>query len=310
MCHSSMYITTTKKALEEAIYAAQRVAPTNPPLPVLSGVLLSAKGEKLTITGTSLNTTIISSIAPEEILDEGEAVLPAKHFYELVKRLPDGIITLIKEEGHVKVLYGKQQANVKYSPPEEFPVLPEITGVEVEIDTESLRGALQKVTFACATDEIHGILTGVFFCATPFGVEFVASDRYRLSYVNVDIAVGDSEFKVSIPKTALEQLKLFPDKKIKTVIGENMVAFQGENLLVASRLLTGKFINYNAFSKEFDSECVVNSQELLDTLSRAALLENRVILEGDGSSLLVSTAGEKGSLYESIARVVPTQRRQ
>lgn len=296
-----MNITTTRKALEEAIYAAQRVAPTTAPLPALTGVLLSARGEKLTITGTNLNTTIINTIIPEEIIDEGEVVLPAKHLYELVRRLPDGSINVVQEEDCVKVFYGKQQVTIKFYAANEFPVVPQKKGAEIEINTEVLLNALQKVTFACTTDEIHGILTGVHFSATPFGVEFAASDKHRISYVSVsDIMVGENEFRVTVPKSTIDQLKLFPDKTIKATIGENMIAFQGENLLIVSRLLVGKFFDYNSLPRSFSSECTIKTREFTETLNRAALLNEKVCLEGKKDLLIVTTEGEKGSLCESI----------
>ena len=296
-----MNITTTKKVLEGAIYAAQRVAPTTAPLPLLSGVLLSATGKNLTVTGTNLNTTVVCTITPEEIIDEGEVVLPAKHLYELVKRLPDGPVNLTQEKDCVKIFYEKQQASVRFYASDDFPVVPKEKDIEtIEVNIEALRSATQKVAFACSDDQVQGNLTGVHFSVTPFGVELVATNRHRISYVNVsDIAVGN-DFKITIPKSTIEQLKLFPDKTIKIAFDESMVVFEGENLLIVSSLLAGRFFDHNSLPRDFTSECTIKTKELLATLNRVALISKKVCLSSKMDSLIITAEGEKGWVCESI----------
>lgn len=275
-----MQFTTTKKNLESALHAAQQAVNPRNPLPILTGVLLTVKDDNLTITGTDLENTISRTVTVEEIVDEGQVVIPAKQFYELVKRLPDISVTIETTEDGVKITYGKQKAQIKTFKVEEYPVISKPDDpVTIELDTEELLNAIRKVYFAAADDITQGILSGVLFRFSPFGMELAATDRHRLNWHTIAAEADDAK-DVVIPKQTLEKIirlfQAFQDGKTTITVGENLVQFASNGLSIYSRIMSGQYPAFEKFvPKEFHAECTFNTKEILGALDRASLMTSK-----------------------------------
>ncbi|MCL6478134.1 MAG: DNA polymerase III subunit beta [Peptococcaceae bacterium] len=297
-----MQITTTKEVLESAAFAAYRAVNPKNPLVILSGVLLTAKGEQLSITGSDLEVTITSTI-PVEVIDEGSVVLPGRYFYELVRRLPEGPVHIETSEKEAKIKYGKQQASSSVFPAIEYPTIPEIEGRVVEVDAAELISGVKKVFFACVDNPGRPNLSGVYFNATPFGIEMTSTDLYRINWTYVQ-AEGE-EGQAIIPKRALDEMvKVFRNGKLAITFGSSFVSFSDDKTTILVRVIEGKYPDINATMPVCHTKARVNRNELLDTLNRAALLTDKNnfssvdILIKDGT-LLIEACSETGTLSET-----------
>ena len=76
-----------KALLVSAISVASRTVAPKSPMAALEGIHVHA-GMKLQLTGYNLETGITVSV-PAEIVETGTCILPARLFFDIVRKLPD-----------------------------------------------------------------------------------------------------------------------------------------------------------------------------------------------------------------------------
>ncbi|HUG88882.1 MAG TPA: DNA polymerase III subunit beta, partial [Actinomycetota bacterium] len=76
-----------RDVLAEALATAQRGVSPRPGIAALTGVMLEAGSEGLTVTTTDLEVTTQVRLAVE-VAEEGSALIPARLVAEMVKSLP------------------------------------------------------------------------------------------------------------------------------------------------------------------------------------------------------------------------------
>ena len=139
---------------------------SNPVLPILEDFLFSIKGDKLTITATDLETTIITKVEVMSADKDGVVAIPARILLDTLKALPQQPITFsIDEETfaiEIKSAYGKYKLAGENG--QDYPKIPESDDVDsINIDTSVLAHGISKSLFATSNDELRPAMTGVYF---------------------------------------------------------------------------------------------------------------------------------------------------
>ncbi len=88
-----MEFSVSKSALLNELNTTQGVVERKTTIPILSNLLVEAKGTQLTITATDLELSIRTS-CEAKIKKEGAGTIPAKKLLELVRLLPEGEIKI------------------------------------------------------------------------------------------------------------------------------------------------------------------------------------------------------------------------
>ena len=86
-----MKFSCDKYVLQQAAASAARAAAAKSPLPTLEGLLIEA-GASVRITGYDLKKAIYTTIAAD-IPEPGSVLIGARLFCEMLRRMPDGIVT-------------------------------------------------------------------------------------------------------------------------------------------------------------------------------------------------------------------------
>ncbi|MCF8011646.1 MAG: DNA polymerase III subunit beta [Clostridiales bacterium] len=302
-----MQFSVDKKVLESALYAATQAVPNNTsPLPVLSGIYLSANYSGVQVLGTDLNITVNTEMEAE-IVDEGEAIIPAKRFYELVKSMRSCTVTVRKESETSAVIEYEKNSFRIHVYDEEFPVTPEPENpTTIELDAKTFLSAAKKVSLAASEDEVYAVFSGVLLDATPFDFNLVATDRHRLNWQVLE--GGDDETSVVVPKNSIEKaMRLLKSDRIEITAGDNLVKFHSGGINIYAKTLSGKFPDYSKIVPlKFEAEVKVNSEEFLDTLKRASLLTSnlakisKVHLKTKDGILYVDAEDEKSEVNEKL----------
>jgi DNA polymerase-3 subunit beta len=97
--HQAMEFSVTKSALLNELSMTQGVVERKTTIPILSNLLVEAKGSQLTITATDLELSVRTS-CEAKIKKEGAGTIPAKKLLELVRLLPEGEIKVKLLENH------------------------------------------------------------------------------------------------------------------------------------------------------------------------------------------------------------------
>lgn len=304
--------------LARALGRSQGIVEKKSTMPILSHVLLEAKGANtLHVSATDLDVSI-SSEHECTVVKEGALAVSAKHLYEIVRSLPGKDVTLKKAHNNfLEVKSGPSEFKIVGLPSDDFPVLPRFEKVPfVSIDPSALLDQIDRTSFAVSSDETRYNLNGVFFEPTAGVLRLVATDGHRLS-LSERATPGDFALKrgVILPRKGLHELKRLlqeatesGEEKPEARFGfvENAAIFGRPGVVLAMRLIEGLFPDYKqVIPKQGTTFVKVGREALLATLRRVSLLSSdkahAVKLEIDGTTMRVlSQNPDLGEAKEEI----------
>lgn len=305
-----MKITALQESLASAINTVSRAVSTRTTIPVLSGILLTAKDGQLNLTATDQEIGIELAI-PITVHEPGSVVLPAKYFGEIVRRLPGGEIDIDVKANVATIAWQRSQFTINGFAADEFPLLPEDnSGMTLEIDQTQMRNLIRQTIYCTARDEIRPTFTGVLFKATPEALVLVATDGARLAYSRAATAGEQGQaFQTIVPGRTLGELTriLSGDAKpLKVGFSGNQIHFTANGCHISSRLIEGQFPNYEmAIPKDYKCVLKVSNREFTEALDRASLIaaENSYMItlatEEDRVILTCSTP-DVGNVHEEV----------
>ncbi len=274
-----MKLTCSKQELSVAANHISRVVSVKSPLPVLSGILMTAKGNKLSLFGYDLELGMTTEI-PAAIDKEGVAVVEAKLFCDIVRRLPeDGVTISVDERNLCKITSGRSEFSLLSINPDEYPELPTVdNGQKVTLPTDVLQSMVRQTAFAVAdVGSSKPILTGINFKISGGVLKMVGMDGYRIS-IRSEKVDTDIELQFTVPAKALsEVLKLISDgNDITLKASTRHIVFEVDGYKVISRLLDGEYFDYTrAVPTVFTTTVTANTSEMTSTIERIS----QVIIE-------------------------------
>jgi DNA polymerase-3 subunit beta len=231
---------------------------TNSAIPIIENVLFQIEDKKLKLTATDLETTITTEVELSDADGNGEIVVPAKIVLETLKSLPDvPVIFTISEEFAIEIIADESNYKLMGYNAEEFPQKPELEEVSsFEIDAKVLGNAISKTIFATGTPDIRPILTGIYCEIKPENITFVATDSHKLVCYKYKALSTDLEASFVMPKKPLILLKSALqafEGNVRIDFDSSKVGFTLETLSVVSKLIEGKYPNYNAVIPQSNS---------------------------------------------------------
>ena len=260
-------------------------------MPALSNVLLRASDNLLTLTTTDLEIELVSQISM--VIDEpGEITVPARKLLDICKSLPnESLINFTVKDSKVLVQSGRSRFTLATLPANNFPALDSIKSVyEFEILQKTLRDIIDKTAFAMAQQDVRYYLNGLMLEVSTNNLRAVATDGHRLAYCEKETNVEISDIKqVILPrKGVLELLRLLSDSDdiVKVVLGSNHIQVKFDELRLTSKLIDGRFPDYNRVMPTQADNIITADRDLLrQALIRTSILSNekyrgiRLILE-------------------------------
>lgn len=275
-----MKIRSKKETLLEEIQSVQITAPKTT-LPILSYILIESKENKLTLMATDLELSIKNQIEME-ILEEGSICLPSKKLIEIIRELEDKEDVLIEVDENNRAVISCKEAifHLFGLPKEDFPAFPEYAQEKSwTLSSSLIKEMIRKTIFATAVDEIRYVLNGVFFVVKGKECRMVATDGHRLAFIKKTLSSEISEeSEVIVPTKALMDVnRLIPENKdINILLDKNKIIFQVDNLIIVSRLIEGKFPDYDrVIPKDQDKILTINNQKLSSICRRVALMSEK-----------------------------------
>jgi DNA polymerase-3 subunit beta len=285
-----MELVVRKTDLLRELQLFQGIVERKNTIPILANVLLEANGSEVKMLATDLEVGLRSK-CPATVSKSGSLTLPAKKLYEIVKALPETDVRIEEDKGGVKVAADRFDSRMQTLPREDFPTLPEATGVvSAQLPRESIRQMISKTQFAITGEDTRYFLNGALFLLRGDSLGLVSTDGHRLAHITVARdgskagkgakAAGDSdENRVILPrKTLLELGRLLAEGgegDIQYERGENHLFFTvGERLLI-SRMIDGQFPAFErVIPKNNDKHVEFDRDRLTSAVKRVALLSN------------------------------------
>lgn len=272
-----MKFTIAKSVFLDALNQVQHVVSNRATLPILSNVLIEAKGGELHLTTTDLDVGVTGS-TPADIEKEGATTLPVKKLVSIVSVLPAESLEISVD--------GKNQASIRSGPSffkiiglgvDEFPPLPKFEDAnEYKINQGVLLDALKKTSYAISTDETRYVLNGIFTSFKEGKMTLVATDGRRLAMVENELEFPAShETDIIIPTKAVQELQrlLGGEGEVVLRLSSNQIAFEANGSLLISKLIEGNYPNYRQVIPASTTERIqIGREAFLQTVKRVSLL--------------------------------------
>ena len=249
-------------------------------LPVLANLLVRVQGGQLSLTGTDLEVEMVSRTAVDDAQD-GETTIPARKLFEIVRALPDGSKVTISQTGDkVSVQAGRSRFSLASLPANDFPSVDEVEATErVSVPEASLKELIERTAFAMAQQDVRYYLNGLLFDLRDGALRCVATDGHRLAMceAHLDAAAG-SKRQIIVPRKGVQELQRLlegGDRTLELELGRSHIRVKRDDVTFTSKLIDGKFPDYEAVIPiGADREVRIDREVLRAALQRASILSN------------------------------------
>ncbi len=280
-----MKFTCDRSALVDKLGVLGRGVSTRSALPVLSGILLQVGEGRLDLFSTDMELSIKAELKTS-VEREGDMVVPARLFSDIIRNLPDEDVVIEAAETAVKVSAGRAAFSLNAWAAADFPQTStfDMAGA-FTVGRDPFVETLNKVGRAASRDETRPILTGVLMTITGDTLKMVATDSYRLAVKETKLDHSlETEVQAIVPVKALGEVTrlaaaLGPGD-VEIAIGENQAVFKlsdpAGDVWIASRLIEGQFPNYRQLLPDtFEHEVSIDRGQLMATARRVSLLAQK-----------------------------------
>jgi len=276
-------------------------------IPVLSHLLLSARGARLSIAATDLDVSL-TSWCQAEVTEPGGIAVQARKFTEIIRSLVGDEVQLVLEEPRIlSIRAGRSRFKIHGLSPDDFPTLPTLEATKrVELQFSALKKMISKVFFAVSAEESRFQLNGALIKLKGSSVEMVATDGHRLALVE-QVVEGAGEDSVLAPRKALQELQRFEgDGNVVFARGEHHLSFGLGRRELICRILEGTFPDYErVIAKDHDKKATFDRRLLGDAVQRVALMTGdraravRLLLT-DGQVVVSAVNQDLGEAIEEV----------
>jgi len=271
-----MRLTITRQNLQRGLAAVSASIPSKTTLPVLSNVLIETQEDSIWIAGTDLDVSIRVRV-PAEVVQAGAITAPGRKLLELTRELPDQPVDLQARGHQLEIGCGHSRFKLNGLPSEEFPNLP---AMDFEqgwgVSERSLRQLIRSTAFAVSNEESRPILNGVYWALGDTTMTMVATNGHRLAKMEVGAAAAHgSSGEFIVPPAALAQVERLFDGDGELAVGKggNHLGFRSDNQEVYTRLIEGRYPNYEqVIPKDNDKIARVDRDALEASVRRMAVV--------------------------------------
>jgi DNA polymerase-3 subunit beta len=243
-----MRFTCEKNMLVTGLNIAGRTVAQKSTLSVLEGLLCTA-GDGLTLTGYNMETAIQYNIEAE-VSEAGTCILPAKLFGDIIRRLPEGPVTVVVDSNYkVSIRAGYASFNISAESAEDYPELPDVSGGrKVSMPQRELKNMIAGTIFAVSENQGRPIHTGVKFEVEENAISTIAVDGFRLARRTYHPAESTGRvMNFVVPAAGLKEVeKILTDTEedVAFILGGKHILFEIGGATLICRLLEGDFLDW------------------------------------------------------------------
>jgi DNA polymerase-3 subunit beta len=265
-----------------AIEATGHATSTNNLTPILENILIDAQFKRLVLTGNNLDMAIEYIVEKGvEVEAEGRFTLSSKFLMSYIALVQDSEVTVELEKGGSLMFRTKSgETKFKWISADKFPSIPPIpTLTPIIVSATSIKTAIEKTLFSTADGNLRPMLAGIYIRGVEGALVFASTDSFRLSEFRVESESTGFHTPIILPEKTANELKgLISDetKNIEIYTHESQILIIIGSIRLTSRLLSGKFPDYEAFfPREFQSKSTIMRSELTNALKQANLISRQ-----------------------------------
>ncbi|WP_213816803.1 DNA polymerase III subunit beta [Glaciihabitans sp. dw_435] len=279
-----MKFQVNRDVFSEAVSFAVKLLPQRTTLPILSGVLIEASENGLTLSSFDYEVSAQTEITAE-IEEPGKILVSGRLLADIASRLPNAPVRFSTDEGKILVSCGSANFTLLSMPVEEYPTLPQVAASSGVLPAEAFANAIAQVAVAASRDDVTPVITGVQLEVSKTSLSLVATDRYRVAVREIEWDAGDSitdTVTALVPARTLAEIgKTFGHSgsisvAITSTDERELIAFQADRRTVTSLLIKGNFPPVKRlFPETVENYAVLNTAELIEATRRVSLVLER-----------------------------------
>jgi DNA polymerase III subunit beta len=248
-------------------------------MPILANVLLAARDDRVSITGTDLEVELVATHAAS-VQQPGDITIPGRKLLDIFRALPEKTqVTLTTDGERVALRAGRSRFTLSSLPAAEFPVIEEINAQQhLTIALAELRRLIDKTHFSMAQQDVRYYLNGMLLETDNRTLRAVATDGHRLALCETQLeSSAKSAQQVIIPRKGVLELQRLvgTEGTVELAIGTNHVRAQIGDIRFTSKLIDGRFPEYGRVVPANPVKVIGADRELLrQAFQRTAILSN------------------------------------
>ena len=272
-----MRFTCEKNTLLTGLNVTCRTVAQKSAISAIEGILCKA-GDGLSLTGYNMETAI-TYLIEAEVSDMGQCVLPARLFGDIIRRLPEGPVTVVVDNNYkVSIRAGYASFTISAESADEYPTLPDVgDGRSIRIPQTAMKDLISGTIFAVSENQGRPIHTGVKFEVEEDRVSAIAVDGFRLArrtYHTQEPTGRQLSFVVPAPGLKeLEKILSDGDNQVAFTLGTRHILFQVGQATLICRLLEGEFLDWR---KVVPTNCPIrlcaHVSDLASSIERVGLI--------------------------------------
>ena len=306
-----MKIVCSRDSLLEGVNIASKAVPSKTTMPILQCILIDCTDGTIKLTANNMELGI-ETIIEGEIIEKGIIALEAKFFGDMIRRLPDGFITIENDSSmRTTITCSQTQYSLPARSGDDFPYLRRVDKSNfIVISQYSLKEVIRQTIFSLSDSDNNKIMTGEYFRIRGDKLMAVALDGHRISIRNISLHESYEDKEIIIPgKTLSEISKILngdPEKEVRIYIENNYVMFDLDNTIVISRLIEGEYFNVEKMMTDNYTTLVnVDKQTFLNCIERSTLLikegeKKPVVVEISENNAEIKIKSDFGAFNENI----------
>ncbi len=274
-----MKLTATRDQILDPLQSIIGVVERRQTMPVLANVLLAARNNRLSITGTDLEVELVAA-TQAQVQQAGDVTVPGRKLLDICRALPQGVtLSLTTEAERLTLRSGRSRFALATLPAAEFPLIEEINPqLTLGVEQADFRRLIDKTHFSMAQQDVRYYLNGMLLEAEGGTLRAVATDGHRLALCEISLATPvKTKQQVIVPRKGVLELQrcLGTEGQLELAIGTNHVRAQIGDIRFTSKLIDGRFPEYGRVIPTQPARIIEADREALrQALQRTAILSN------------------------------------
>ncbi len=271
-----MKFITKKEDILNELQLLQGIVEKRNTMPILANILINTSQDKVELIGTDLEVGMKTYFSAE-VEETGAVTVSGKKVFEIVKSLSsrDDVSFEKIDDKMMRITSGASEFKVNILPKEDYPQVPEPKfEKDINLPLEKFKEMIERVYCAISQEQRY-YLNGALMKLKNNSIELISTDGHRLAYTysKIEDLHIIEEIKGIISKKTLSELRKLEDETIAFDLDENNLFFNIKNRTLTSRIIEGKFPNYEAvIPKDNENILTLSREEITDAVRRVSLL--------------------------------------
>ena len=266
-------------------------------------LLIETYGPYGIVTGYDLTLGIsaLFGIAPEH---DGKIAVDAKILCGILKKAPSETVSFETTGDDVTIQAGRSRFTLKGVSADSFPQIPEIEGDSIEVNADELNRLTRLTSFAAAKDDSKAQYKGIEISFNYSELSFTALDGYRLAKATAAIETGATGSYI-VPANAMNEVARLLSGEVHVTLGDKHAEFSDGTCSVFTRLLDGRFQNFESATPHRVVCAEVDREALADAVERVSVTIDAVYASPiecivRDNSISLSSSASTGSSSDSV----------